>query len=105
MKPDDFFVQAWKQQLDTGFRIIETVVEGATKLHEAQLEAACAAHADLIATHKKIAQTASTAELLRLQAEWASANMEGAMAYWRRIYEAIGDTNKDMVNCLQRKAA
>lgn len=105
MKPEDFFLQAWKQQLDTGFRVLETLVEGATKLHEAQLEAACAAHAGLVATQKKLAQAADASELFRLQAEWAGANVEGCMAYWRQMYEAVRSTNADVVNCVQRKAA
>ncbi len=105
MKPDEFFLDAWKQQLDAGFRVIETLVEGATKLHEAQLEAACAAHADLVATQKKIAAAASVSELLKLQAQWAGANMESCIAYWRQMYEAVSDTNEDIVNCMQRKAA
>ncbi|TAK86807.1 MAG: phasin family protein [Betaproteobacteria bacterium] len=105
MKPEEFFLDAWKRQLDTGFRVIETLVEGATKLHEAQLEAACAAHADLVATQKKIAAAASASELLKLQTQWAGANMESCMAYWRQMYEAMSATNEDVVNCMQRKAA
>lgn len=105
MKPEDFFLQAWKQQLDTGFRVIETVVEGATKLHEAQLEAACGTHADLVATQRKIAEAASACELLKLQAQWAGANVESCLAYWRQIYEAVSDTSAGVVDCMQRKAA
>lgn len=105
MKPEDFFLDTWKQQLDTGFRVIETLVEGATKLHEAQLEAACAAHADLVATQKKIAEAASAFDLLRLQTEWAGANMKSCMACWRQMYEATSATNEEVVNCMQRKAA
>jgi phasin family protein len=105
MKPEEFFLDAWKQQLDTGFRVIERLVEGATKLHEAQLEAACAAHADLVATQKKIAQAANAAEVLKLQAEWAGANLESCLAYWRQMYEAASATNEEIVSCAQRKAA
>jgi phasin family protein len=105
MKPEDFFLQAWKQQLDTGFRVMETLLEGATKLHEAQLEAACSAHADLVATQKTMAQAASASELLRLQAQWAGANVESGMAYWRRIHEAMNATNAEVVSCMQKRAA
>ncbi|HWD21553.1 MAG TPA: TIGR01841 family phasin [Burkholderiales bacterium] len=105
MKPDDFLLDAWKQQVDIGFRVLETLIEGATKLHEAQLEAACDAHADLVATRKTIAAATSAPELLKLQAQWAGANMESCMAYWRQMYEAMSDTNADLVNCMQRKAA
>ena len=105
MNPQDFVLQAWKQQLDTGCRVFETLLEGATKLHEAQLEATCGAHADLVATRRKIAKAASGPELFKLQAQWAGANVESCMAYWRLMYEAMSDTNADVLNCLQRKAA
>jgi phasin family protein len=105
MKPEDFFLDAWKQQVDIGFRAFETLLEGATKLHEAQLEAACGAHANAVATQKKIAQASDASEVLKLQAEWAGANMENWMAYWRLMAEAMSDTNANLVNCLQRKAA
>ena len=105
MKPEDFLLDAWKQQVDIGFRMIETLIEGATKLHEAQLEAACEAHADVVATRKTMAAATSASELLKLQAQWAGANVESCMAYWRQMYEAMGSTNADLVNCMQKKAA
>ena len=105
MKPEDFILNAWKQQVDIGFRVIETLIEGATKLHEAQLEAACDAHADLVATRKTMAEATSASELLKLQAQWAGANMESCMAYWRQMYEAMSETNADLASCMQKKAA
>ena len=105
MKPEECILNAWKQQVDIGFRVIETLIEGATKLHEAQLEAACGAHADIVATRKTIAAATSASELLKLQAQWAGANMESCMAYWRQMYEAMSETNADLVNCMQKKAA
>jgi phasin family protein len=105
MKPEDFFLDAWKQQLDSGFRAFEVLLEGATKLHEVQLDAVCGAHADAVATQKKIAQAADASEVLKLQAQWAAANMESFMAYWRLMHEAMSETNTDLANCLKRKAA
>jgi len=105
MKPEDFLLDAWKRQLDAGFCVIETLLEGATKLREAQLEAACGAHADVVATRKKLAQAAGATEVLKLQAQWAGANAESCLAYWRLVYEALSDANTDLVNCMQRKAA
>lgn len=83
MTPENLLLQAWKQQLDIGFRAIETILEGATKLHEAQLDAACGAHADAVATHKALAQATNASELLRLQAQWAAANARHWAEYWR----------------------
>lgn len=105
MKSENLFLDTWKQQLDVGFRTFETLLEGATKLHEVQLDAACGAHADAVATQKKIAQAADASEVLTLQAQWAAANMENWMAYWRLMHEAMSETNTDLANCLKRKAA
>lgn len=105
MKPEELLLDAWKQQVDIGFRAFETLLEGAAKLHEAQLEAACGAHADAAATHKKIAQACDASEVLKLQAQWAGASMENWMAYWRLMAEAMSDTHAKLANCLQRKAA
>lgn len=105
MTPENLLLQAWKQQLDIGFRVMETLLEGATKLREAQLEAACGAHADAVATQKALAQATSASELLRLQAQWAGASLESSMAYWRAVYEAMTDTSTNLSNCMQRKAA
>ena len=89
---EDFLVQAWKQQLDAGLRVIETLVEGATKLHEVQIEAAADAHADAVATHKAIAAAADLSQLLRLQAEWSRANTEKCGAYWRDLFGVVVET-------------
>lgn len=83
MTPEHLLLQAWKQQLDIGFWVMETVLEGATKLHEAQLDAACEAHADAVATHKALAQATSASDILRLQAQWAAANARRWTQYWR----------------------
>src|SRR5215813_13111883 len=49
-KPEDFLLQAWKQQLDIGLRLIETTVEGAIKMRQVQLEAATETYAKAVAT-------------------------------------------------------
>jgi phasin family protein len=98
-RPDEFLVQAWKQQLDAGLRIIETVIEGAEKLREAQLQAAADAHADAEATRKAIAAASDPAEILRLQNEWMNANVRKCMAYWRSLYEVAAETDAEVAKC------
>jgi phasin family protein len=93
---DDFLVQAWKQQLDTGLRVIEALVEGATKLREMQLEAAARAHADLEATRKSIAAATDVTRLLELQTEWARANAQRCAEYWRGLYDVAARTQADI---------
>ena len=98
--PQEFMMQAWKQQLDAGLRAIEALVEGATRMHEVQLEAAMQAHADAVATQRAIAQAASPAEILRLQAQWTQSNAGQCVAYWRSLQEAAAETNAKVTGCL-----
>ena len=84
-KPEDFLLQTWKQQLDLGLRLIETMVEGAIKLREVQIEAATDAHADAVATRKSVADANDLAQLVKLQAEWTRANVQKCAAYWRDL--------------------
>ena len=98
-KPEDFLVQAWKQQLDAGLRFIETVIEGATKLREAQLEAAADAHADAEATRKALAAASDPSQLMTLQVQWVRANLEKAAAHWRRLYDIVAETDAALVKC------
>ena len=51
----NLFLDTWKRQLDVGLGVMETVVEGAMRMRECQLQAAAQAHADLEATRKAIA--------------------------------------------------
>ncbi|HEV8109734.1 MAG TPA: phasin family protein [Burkholderiales bacterium] len=96
--PEDFLVQAWKQQLDLGLRLIETMVEGAIKLREVQIEAATGAHADAVATRKSIAGASDLAQVIRLQAEWTRANAEKCAAYWRDLYEVATRTQGELAS-------
>ena len=97
---EDFLVQAWKQQLDSGLGMIEAIVEGATKLHEVQIEAAADAHADAVATRKSIAAATDVTQLLKLQTEWTRANAEKCAAYWRALYEVAVQTQGELARCL-----
>ncbi len=98
--PQQFMMQAWKQQLDAGLRAVEALVEGATKMHEVQLEAAMQAHADAVATQQAIAAASNPAEILRLQAEWTQCNAGRCVAYWRDLQEAAAETNAKVTSCL-----
>jgi phasin family protein len=105
MKPDDFLVQAWKQQLDAGLRAAEAILEGATRMHEAQLEAAAEAHAAVVATRRAIAGATDAQDLMRMQAQWAGANMEKCTAYWRTMQETAMETHAELLKCLPVQAA
>lgn len=98
---DKTMMDAWKRQLDTTMRITEALIEGSTRMHEVQIEAATEAHADAVATQKALASAAGPAELLRIQTEWLAANQKKSMEYWKGLYEAAAATNAQVMGCLR----
>ena len=97
---DNAMVQTWKKQLDVAMRVTEAIIEGSTRMHEVQIEAATEAHADAVATQRSLASATSPAELLRIQTEWLTANQRKSMEYWRHLYEAASETNARVVKCI-----
>lgn len=98
-KPEDFLMQAWKRQCDAGLGALEAIIEGATKIHETQLQAAAEAHADAEATRKAITAATDPSQLFKLQAEWARANAQKSLAYWRSVYQALAETGAAVAKC------
>jgi phasin family protein len=103
MKPEEYVMDAWKQQLDAGLRMVEALVEGATRIHEVQIDAAAETHADAVATQKALARAGDPSEIVRLQSEWASANARRCLAYWRDLHAAALQTQSEMLRCMERK--
>ena len=101
---DKTMMDAWKRQLDTTMRITEALIEGSTRMHEVQIEAATEAHADAVATQKALASAAGPAELLRIQTEWLAANQKKSMEYWKGLVEAAAATNAQVMGCLREAA-
>ena len=95
----DFLVQAWKQQVDHAMHLVETLVEGATRLHEVQIEAAADAHADLEATRKSLEAAADVPQLFKVQSDWAAANAQKCAAYWRDLYAVVAQTQGELARC------
>ena len=97
-------LDAWKRQLDATLRVTEAIIEGSTRMHEVQIEAATDAHADAVATQKSLAAASSPAELLRIQTEWMAANQRKSMEYWKSLYEAAAETNAQVMSCLRESS-
>lgn len=98
-KPKDVVMQAWKKQCDAGLSAIEALVEGATKIHEIQLQAAATAHADLEATRKAAAAATDPSQILKLQADWLRSSTQKSMAYWSALAQTVGETDAALVKC------
>jgi hypothetical protein len=92
MKPVQPALEAWKQQIDAGWRMIEAITEASRRTREIQLEAAVAAHAGMEASRKLLAQAQDVQELWRIQSEWLSRSFAESMAYWQRLQQAALET-------------
>ena len=101
---EDTMMETWKRQLDATMRITEAIIEGSTRMHEVQIEAATEAHADAVATQKALAGAKGPDELLRIQTEWLAANQKKSMEYWRGLYEAAAATNAQVMSCMRDAA-
>ena len=99
-QPNEFLMQAWKQQVDGCQLTFETLVEAATKLREVNLETAADVRADFEATGKAIASATDPARVLELQAQWARANAEKCAAYWRKVYEIGAQAQASLARCM-----
>ena len=107
MTPQDMLLQVWKRQLDVGFGAMESFLEGAARLYEAQLDAACEAHADAVATHNAIVHAADPLEISRLQAQWILGNARRYAQCCCALQESALHTNAEVAACAgtERRAA
>jgi hypothetical protein len=102
--PADFFIKACKDNIDCGMRVIEALVEGATKVRELQLEAATEVHASTVATQKAIAASSDPAEMWKQYSQWMLANAQKSATYWQSIAQAMTETNASVFKCLTQVA-
>lgn len=102
--PYDPIVAAWKQQVDAALGAVEAITEGARRIHEKQLEAACEAHACAEATRKRLAGASDPNELWRIQSDWLAANLQSSLAYWRGLCECVAETDTNVAKCLGSSA-
>jgi len=99
-KAEEMPVTAWKGGVDTCWRALEAMTEGARKMHEIQLEAAVEAHASTEASRKQLAEASDAQAAWRIQGEWLSRSLNDSLAYWRRLAEAAGETQAAIAACL-----
>jgi len=102
--PEGMAVTAWKGGIDTWWRALEAMTEGARKMHEIQLEAAVKAHASTEASRKQLAGAADAQAAWRVQAEWLSRSASESLAYWRRLAEVAGETQAAVTACMAAQA-
>ena len=103
-KPEDTAMAAWKGGVDSWWRALEAMTEGARKMHEVQLKAAVEAHASTEASRKQLAGAADAQAAWRMQAEWLSRSANESLACWRRLAEIAGETQAAVAACMAAQA-
>lgn len=101
---NDPAMAACKGQLDGGLKMLEAIIEGTRKIHEAQLEAAVEAHAGAEATRKQLEGARDAQELWRIQSAWLSGCLNESLAYWRKLYEVALETQSCLAQCVVQQA-
>ena len=103
-KPEDLVSKTLKQQIDAAVRLVETITEESRKIREYQLAVALEAHRSAASVRERLEKATDAQDLLRIQSEWLSANMEKSLAYWRGLYEASAQTQLGVLKWLCESA-
>jgi hypothetical protein len=97
-------LQTWKQQLDNGIRLIDAAVQGTLEMRSSQLAAAMETHARDLDAEKTLSGAKSASDLLAVQLNWMTGNLERSMGYWTQMFQAAADANAKLVECLRGQA-
>jgi phasin protein len=94
-------LQTWKEQVDTGIKMIDAMVQGAMEMRTSQLAAATETHTRDLNIEKSVMGARTASDLLLIQLNWMTANMERSMAYWNQMFHAATDANAKLLECLR----
>jgi len=97
-------LKAWKTQLDTTFRLIDAAVQGTLEMRSSQLAAAMETHARDLDAEKSVTGAKSVSDLLAIQLNWMTENLEKSMAYWNQMFQAAADANAKLMESLREEA-
>lgn len=97
--------EKWKEQVDTGIRMIDAIVQGAMEMRSSQLAAATEAHTRDLNVEKSVMGARTASDLLLIQLNWMTANMERSMTYWNQMFQAAADANAKLLECLRDQAS
>lgn len=97
----DQILEQWRKHSEAGLRMMDAVVEAATRMREAQLAAAQETHQRMQALQRSLASAKSAQELWGEQWNWALGCAEQSAAYWRNLFEAMNEANGKVMRCMQ----
>jgi hypothetical protein len=94
--------QKWKEQVDTSFKIIDAMVQGAMEMRTSQLTAATETHTRDLGAEKSVLEAKTPSDLLLIQFTWMTGNLERSMAYWTQMFRAAADANVKLLESLSQ---
>jgi hypothetical protein len=94
----------WKHQMDTALRLIDAAVQGTLEMRSSQLAAAMETHARDLDAERSVIGAKSASDLMAIQMNWMTGNLERSMAYWNQMFQAAADANSKLVECLRDQA-
>jgi hypothetical protein len=94
-------LQSWKQQLDTGLKLIDAAVQGTLEMRSSQLAAAMETHARDLDAENLVTGAKSLSDLMAIQLEWMTSNLERSIAYWNQMLQASVDAYGKLVECVR----
>ena len=95
------FFEALKKQVETSLHIVDAMVGASAKMRAAQLSAATQTRERVRALEQALAGSRNAQQMWDAEWKWALANCECSAAYWRGLFEAMGEANGVVGRCLQ----
>jgi hypothetical protein len=89
----------WKQQADSGMRMMEAMAQAGAKLRAMQQAAAEDAQRRTLEAGKAVGEAKGPQEVWQAQYELTMGNCESAAAYWRNVFQALNELNGRMLEC------
>ena len=97
------FFEIWKQQVNAGLQILDSLVEATAKVRAAQFAAANETHQRTVEAEKLLAGAKDAQELWNAQCTWATENAEKAAQYWREQFGAMTEANARILKIMQER--
>jgi len=104
-QPTDFFVEPYRQSLQSTVDAVNLILSGVSRLQELQLKAINEITAATADTSRQILEARDMPGLMELQQSLARSYFEKAAGCWTGLCEAAGRNNMDAVKRVQERIA
>lgn len=96
--------RSWKEQFDTSLKMIDAIVQGAMEMRASQLAAATEMHTRDLDAERSVIGASTPSDLLLIQLNWMTANMERSIAYWSQMFLAAADASAKLLGHLREQS-